>query len=264
MSNEVAVSFGSGTGLISRADMARGLNNAAAVAPRVGGDKAYLKMDPKDGTWIYGQDETPIEEGSQWAVNPMSLMYGYVAWGENTSKGPEAEVMVPVTRDPPSIAALRVPDTADGHPSKGPGAWQFQQSADLVCISGEDAGVVCQYKNSTNGAMKLFAALNNALTPRIQNPDEQAIVPIVTMTHESYKNKKFGGRTLNPIWTIVEWRTLDDSSPAKDAPKEEPPKSTRQRATAAPEPAEEEDAALEAEYKQTEAETATPRRRVRR
>lgn len=276
MTNELT--FGFGAGLPSRAEMAaRGLNNAAMAAPRVGGDKQYLKMDPKSGEWIYGQDETLVEPDSLWAINPLSLQYGYVAWAENSSNGPEGEVMVPVTMPLPAMNTLRVKGTADGQPSKGAGAWQFQQSVDIVGISGEDAGVACQYKNSTNGAMKLFHTLSNALSPRLADAEEMRIVPIITMSHESYKNKKFGGRTLNPIWTIVEWRTMEDTSPPAEAVKEtpkpaDPPRSRMPRGTPVPEivdndPLGVEEAMLAREYaaeQEAAAANPVPRRRVRR
>ena len=40
-----------------------------------------LKMD-KTGHWVFGADQTEVEDGSTWAVNPFSFVHGYIAWGD--------------------------------------------------------------------------------------------------------------------------------------------------------------------------------------
>ena len=89
---------------MTREDLAKSLNNAAMTMPRVGGDKQFLKMDKGNGDWIFGQEETVVEDGSQWAVNPMSLMRGYISWDGNQQV--EGERMVPVSRAVPSPDSL--------------------------------------------------------------------------------------------------------------------------------------------------------------
>lgn len=274
---EVAL-FGRGTGLMTREDMARGLNNAAMEAPRVGGEFQFLKLDKGNGQWIYGQEETPVEDGSLWAINPMSFEYGYIAWDKNQQV--EGEVMVPISRPLPTRAELRVKDSPDGQPT-GEHGWQYQQSMVMVCVTGEDAGgngvdpIACQYKQSSVGSQKAFKAIIDAVTAKVVAGADD-IVPIVEMKSDSYKHKKWG-RIFNPIFEIKEWRTLGDASPvqpdAKVPAAVEPPKATRTRAAnPAPEvPAEgseAEEAALAAEYAREQeaagAAAATPRRRVRR
>lgn len=268
--NDMVKFSGGGTGLATRDDMVRGLNNMAMEAPRVGGDYQFLKLDKGNGDWLYGQEETPVEDGSLWAANPASLMYGYIAWDDNSQV--EGEVMVPITRPLPTDAELRVKGTPDGRPS-GKNGWQFQQSVVLVCISGEDSGidgkppVQALYKQSSVGSQKLFKGLSDAIAAQLVKGSD-AIVPIIEMKSDSYKHKKYG-KIFNPIFEIKEWRTMDDgSAPAPDAAPAAAEAPARQRRAAAPTPpaegSAEEDAALEAEYKQAEAETATPRRRVRR
>jgi hypothetical protein len=46
-----------------------------------GSGMAILKMD-KTGHWVFGADQTEIEEDSQWAVNPFSFVHGFIAWGD--------------------------------------------------------------------------------------------------------------------------------------------------------------------------------------
>jgi len=45
-----------------------------------------LKMD-KTGHWVFGADQTEIEEGSLWAANPFSFVHGYIAWGTGEVPG---------------------------------------------------------------------------------------------------------------------------------------------------------------------------------
>jgi hypothetical protein len=47
----------------------------------------YLKMG-KDGKWGFGQDDTPVEPTSLWAINPMGVSQGAVCWTkyDDTSK----------------------------------------------------------------------------------------------------------------------------------------------------------------------------------
>ena len=293
---EVAL-FGRGTGLMTREDMARGLNNAAMEAPRVGGEFQFLKLDKGNGQWIYGQEETPVEDGSLWAINPMSFEYGYIAWDKNQQV--EGEVMVPISRPLPTRAELRVKDSPDGQPT-GEHGWQYQQSMVMVCVTGEDAGgngvdpIACQYKQSSVGSQKAFKAIIDAVTAKVVAGADD-IVPIVEMKSDSYKHKKWG-RIFNPIFEIKEWRTLGDASPVESStsynpkPGEDPEfdrvttdlskaKAARaegekrlRKAVLEPEvPAEgseAEEAALAAEYAREQeaagAAAATPRRRVRR
>lgn len=275
---EIARFVGAGTGLMTRDDMARGLNNVSMAAPRVGGDKQFLKLDKGNGDWVYGQEETLVEEGSHWAVNPQSFEYGYIAWDMNQQV--EGEVMVPITRPLPAQLDLRTKQP-DGK-TTGQNGWQYQQSVDLVCISGEDAGTVCQYKQSSVGSQKLFAALINAVSSQIAKGSD-AIVPIITMKSDSYKHKKWG-RINNPIFDIVEFQTMDGPAAPAEAAKEtvkaaDPPRSRMPRGTPVPEivdndplgvnegPESEEEAALAREYAAAQAgavENPVPRRRVRR
>jgi hypothetical protein len=206
-----------GFGLINREDLAKALNNAATSMPNVGGDKQYIKMLTKGrdaGTWVFGQQETEVEEGSLWAINPASIKHGYVAWDTHGGGAPVAEIMVSVNRQLPSIDSL--PELPAGTPSKkAPGVpvtleYAAQRSFDAVCVSGEDQGVSVEYKQSSTGAMKLFNKLVNDMLDRIQKGDE--IVPIGKWGFSSYEHKTYG-EIYNPEFEIVEWRTIEDASP---------------------------------------------------
>ena len=241
--------FKAAGGLVSRTDLLQGLNNIATAAPAVGGEYQFLKMDKGNGEWLYGQEETVVEEGSLWAVNPLSLSYGYIAWsGDNDIEG---EVMIPISRPLPAKDSLRA-QTPDGKPS-GKRGWQYQQSVILVCLTGEDEGTQVMYKQSSVGSQKLFAKLVNDISVQMGKGD--TIVPIVELKSDSYKHEKWG-RIYNPIFEVKDWRTMDDTTPPAEA------------AAPADDQADEE-AELAAEYAAQQKAAAAPaaeapRRRVRR
>lgn len=273
-----SIALATGTGLMSREDLAKSLNNASMSMPTVGGDKQYIKMLTKGrdaGTWVYGQQETEVEGDSLWAINPMSIKHGYVAWDTNGGGAPVQEIMLSINRQLPSKDTL--PELPMGTPDKNGRAeiltYQDQRSFDAVCISGEDEGTVVEYKQSSTGAMKLFGKVINNLLDQVQKGEE--IVPVGKWGFSTYKHTKYG-EIYNPEFEIVEWRTPADTSPPEakeEAKAEEPVRERRTRAAApaveakAEEPdAEEsdEDKALAAEYAATAEAEATPRRRQRR
>lgn len=277
MTTSIALA-GTGTGLMSRDELAKSLNNASMSMPTVGGDKQYIKMLTKGrdaGTWVYGQQETEVESDSLWAINPMSIKHGYVAWDTNGGGAPVQEIMLSINRVLPSKDAL--PELPMGTPDKTGRAdiltYQDQRSFDAVCISGEDEGMVVEYKQSSTGAMKLFGKIINGLLTQVEKGEE--IVPVGKWGFSTYKHTKYG-EIYNPEFEIVEWRTPADTSPPEaEAPKEEPARAPRVRAAAAAVKAEpeadepeesDEDKALAAEYAAAAAgaDDSAPRRRQRR
>lgn len=275
--NDVAVRS-TGFGLINREDLAKSLNNAAMAMPSVGGNNAFLKMDKNNGDWLFGQEETVVEPDSLWAVNPLSLKHGWVAWDTNGGGAPVQEIMVSALNRPlPTQDSL--PPLGLGTPDKKTGraeqlVYQQQRSVELVCVSGEDEGTTVEYKQSSTGAMKMFGTLINSILDQAQKGNE--IVPVGNLTFDRYKHKQYGW-IHNPIFKIAEWRTPDDASPVEPETEEpataEAPARTRVRTAAPAEapaeaPADDEAAIIAAEYAaeqaaQTAAEAA-PRRRQRR
>lgn len=274
-----SIALAQGTGLMSRDELAKSLNNASMSMPTVGGDKQYIKMLTKGrdaGTWVYGQQETEVESDSLWAINPMSIKHGYVAWDTNGGGAPVQEIMLSINRVLPSKDAL--PELPMGTPDKSGRAeilnYQDQRSFDAVCISGEDEGTVVEYKQSSTGAMKLFGKIINGLLTQVEKGDE--IVPVGKWGFSTYKHTKYG-EIYNPEFEIVEWRTPADTSPpeAKEEAEAEPARAPRVRAAAAAVKAEpdadepeesDEDKALAAEYAAAAAgaDDSAPRRRQRR
>lgn len=127
MSNELT-SFAAPGGLMSLKDLQQGLVQAS-TAITVAGDKPLLKMQKGDGSWVYGPEDIEVERKSLWAINPLSIEHGYVAW--NNAK-PEGERMVSFIQPMPNMATLP--------PVQAKAGWQEQRSVVLVCVSGEDEG----------------------------------------------------------------------------------------------------------------------------
>lgn len=220
------VAFGGGAGLPSRENLAKNLATSAQSLPSSNGGAQFLKMDKGNGDWIFGQEETVVEEGSLWAINPLSLMHGWVAWDSDAGGAPVEEIMVSINRPLPDVNSLpELPPSKSGKRLD----YQQQRSVQIVCVSGEDKGTTCEYKQSSVGAMKLFGKITNDLLDQLDK-DPDNIVAIVTLGSDRYKHKKYGW-IYNPEWAVQEWRSMGDTSaPGAKEEVEEPKKAARSTA----------------------------------
>lgn len=170
-------------------------------------DAQYLKLD-KGGYWCFGAEETEVEEGSVWAINPMSLAVGYVAWGDGELLGEE---MVPASDTP--IMRADLPDV--GAP------WKPQIGLQLVCTNGEDKDVVVIYKASSKGGQKAFKQILDAIVKQAESGTDK-VVPLVTLEVDSYKHSQYG-KIYTPILEVVEWADMDGMSAEPEAAEAEEP-----------------------------------------
>lgn len=197
--------------------------NAVGVS---GGGKQFLKLLKNGGYWVYGQKDTEVEEGSLWAINPMSLQTGFVAWkgGQPVGKRMGSIFNAPITRDELTDVGAK---------------WDEAVSFELVCTSGEDVGVECEYNANSYGGRKAFTELMDALMKQ-SAIDADKIVPIVEMTSDEYTHKEFG-LTYNPIFEIKDWGSMSQGATAEgDEPGEgdqqEPPQQPAPQAQAPKDP----------------------------
>lgn len=215
--------------------MATGL---AASVRTVGASSDVYFMKMVEGEFLYGKEETLVEEGSLWAVNPASFEHGWVAWGdeEHGTKGKNlGEKMGPAAQ--PLFPEEDLP--------KVDGSWSKAIAFSLSCINGEDEGTLCLYKANSLGGRRAYGDLLEGIVERITKGDAE-IVPIVMLRADSYRHSSYG-KTWFPIFEVVEWRTLYDTSPVEDSEdddlEQEPAeKPTRRRSRAAKPPVEEEEA----------------------
>jgi hypothetical protein len=193
MSNEV--SKFAAAGLPSVQSFAASLRKIVAdVAPS---GTVILKMD-KTGHWVFGADQTEIEDDSIWAVNPFSFVHGFIAWGDGTVL---AEKMVSVSEPLPEVGPA--PDGA----KRG---WEMQIGMSLACTNGEDEGMQARYTVTSVGGKRAVQGLAMAIADQAdKNPDSP--VPLVSLKKEHYQHKSYG-RIFTPVFDIVSWKSLDGVS----------------------------------------------------
>ena len=170
---------------------------------------AILKMD-KTGHWVFGADQTEVEDDSTWAVNPFSFVHGYIAWGEGDVLG---EKMVPVA-DP--LPEMDVP------PPGAKRGWELQVGMSLKCMSGEDKGLEVTYYVTSVGGKRAVQKLALDIAAQVEK-DQTKPVAVVRLKKEHYTHKSYG-RIYTPIFDITSWIGLDGqadempaSEPAADA-----------------------------------------------
>jgi hypothetical protein len=164
-----------------------------------------LKMD-KTGHWVFGADQTEVEDGSQWAVNPFSFVHGYIAWGDGEVLG---EKMASVSDPLPEL------DAAPPGAKKG---WETQVGMSLKCISGEDAGMEARFTTTSVGGKRGVQELAVAIAVQVEK-DQSTPVPIITLGKEHYQHKSYG-RIYTPTFGVEEWVSL---TAAPEAPAAETP-----------------------------------------
>ena len=210
------------------ANMATALAQSASSAGATGAGELYLKMT-KFGEWVYGADQTEIEEGAVIAVNPAQFQHGWIAWGskdrgnDGTNVG---EVLVPATQ--PMPAQEELPNVN--------GDWSKCIAVQMRITTGEDEGLQLLWKGNSLGARKAYASLLQAVVARISEGSGD-VVPLVTLGNDSYTHNSYG-KIFTPDITIVGWANMDgvtaepveaieDSS--ADPAEEEKPKRRRRR-----------------------------------
>src|SRR5262245_15268171 len=184
--------------------------NTAAIIGRTGLPMLLFKSREDSGTWGFGQSRTIPEEGSRWAVNPLTFKYGYICFNGNKVVD---ERLVPVNQPKPVITEL--PDT--GFP------WQEEWAVNLKCISGADAGVEVIFKANTDGGIKAVVGLIDQVRDRLNGGQHDGkIAPIVLLERDSYQHSQFG-KVWFPVLTIVDWMLLDGPAPAPAPVEPTPP-----------------------------------------
>jgi hypothetical protein len=180
------------------------------VARAAQSSAAFLKME-KTGTWVYGIDANEVPEDMAFYVHPAGFQHGYVAWESDNGGTKLGEVMGPVNEEIPPTGP--VPDGADG--------WQFQLGIGLMSVDDREAMV---YRATSVGGKRAIANLGTEISGKLESGDPKC-VPLVTLSSESYKHKKYG-KIFNPVITITGWATVEqaaEEAPTKPAVKALPP-----------------------------------------
>lgn len=168
-----------------------------------------LKMD-KTGHWVFGADQTEVEDDSVWAVNPYSFTKGVIAWGDGEVLG---EKMVGIAEPMPDVGPA---------PAGAKKGWETQVGFSLKCMSGEDEGMEARYTATSVGGKKGVQALAVAIATQCDK-DGSKPVPVIALKKEHYQHKSFG-RIYTPLFAIKEWVGLGgkEEAPAEVEPEEAP------------------------------------------
>lgn len=183
-----------GSNLPSVQSLSSALRSVAADVGVGAGGMVILKMD-KTGHWVFGADQTEVEDDSVWAVNPFSFVHGYICWGEGEVLG---EKMVGVAEPLPELEPA---------PAASKRGWEMQVGMTLACTNGEDEGMQARYSATSVGGKKAVQALAVAIAEQVDK-DQSKPVPMVRLKKEHYQHKSYG-RIYTPVFEVVKWVGLD-------------------------------------------------------
>jgi hypothetical protein len=175
-----------------------------------GAGTVIIKMD-KTGHWVFGADQTEIEDDSTWAVNPFSFVHGYIAWGDGEVL---AEKMGSVSQPLPELEAA---------PPGAKKGWETQVGFSMKCLDGADKDMEVRYTTTSVGGKKAVQALAVAIATQVEK-DQSKPVPDVELGKEHYTHKSYG-RIYTPVFKVLEWASMDGKSEveAEEAPAIEAP-----------------------------------------
>lgn len=151
----------------------------------------------RHGEWGYGRDHNEFDDDVELALNPYEFQHGlqYFPGGGGKPVGP----MVP--------AAKPIPVPADVDEKN----YQNCSVIPAVVLDGIDKGLEIDLKGHSYGWDKAFKKITRAVVRQAQ-ADPDHVYPVVTLSTESYYNKKYSKDIANPIMTIVGWTNQDATS----------------------------------------------------
>jgi hypothetical protein len=192
--------------------------DTSSVAGRSGLPMLQFKREG-DGTWLYGQKRTVVEDGSHWAANPLSFKWGFISFTDDNKVA--GERLVSVSQPKPEITEL---------PDKG-SEWVEQWAVNLKCVDGTDAGTEVVLKPTTVGGIQAVAGLIDAVRDRLNSGRHDGkVAPVVQLAKDSYQHGQYG-KVWTPVLTIVDWMPLDGPAPTPE-PTSPPPEQPRRRRVA--------------------------------
>ena len=220
MSNDL-INFGGGS-LPSVQSLSTALR---AIKEDTGAGVTILKMD-KTGHWVFGADQTEIEDDSLWAINPFSFVHGYIAWGDGEVLG---EKMCSISEPLPEL---------DPAPAGAKRGWEKQVGFSLKCLNGEDEGLDARYTVTSVGGKRAAQELAVAIAEQVDK-DQTKPVAVVSLGKEHYQHKSYG-RIYTPIFKVVRWASMNGEAastgedvradPEVEAPDDEAPRRRRRSA----------------------------------
>ena len=173
-----------------------------------------LKMD-KTGHWVFGADQTEVDDDSTWAINPFSFIHGFIAWGDGEVL---SEKMVSVSEPLPEMEAA---------PPNAKRGWEAQVGMSLKCVAGVDKDMEARYSVTSVGGKRAVQALAVAIAEQVEK-DQTKPVPIVRLKKDHYTHKSYG-RIYTPVFEIVDWVSMDGESDEPESVEAEAAPARRRR-----------------------------------
>lgn len=164
---------------------------------------AILKMD-RTGTWVFGADQTEVDDDSTWAVNPFSFVHGWIAWGEGEVL---AEVMAPITEPLPAV------EEAPPAAKKG---WEKVVGMSLQCLTGEDKGLDVRFSTTSVGGKRAVQTLAAEIAAQVER-EPGTPVPVVKLKKDHYQHKTYG-KIYTPLFAVQSWMSMDGEEPTSEEP----------------------------------------------
>lgn len=187
------------------------------------GGLPILSLDKDEGFWRFGEDNTELDEKDLLAVNPISFVHGYVAFGKEglaeTLDGDKAEVMVPADGPLPhrdTLPELELVKLKRGEEAREP-SWQLCMGVQMVIIEGPNEGTTVIYKPMSKGGQRMVRKLMAEIGRRLEDGREDC-VPLIEVWSEDYKHRTYG-KIFNPLFEVVEWTTAEDDGSERPAAK---------------------------------------------
>ena len=187
-------------GLPAVASLATSLRSIATDVGPAG--VVILKMD-KTGHWVFGADQTEVEDDATWAINPFSFVHGFIAWGDGEVLG---EKMASVSQPLPELEVA---------PAASKRGWETQVGMSLKCLTGEDKGMEARFTTTSVGGKRSVQTLAVALAEQVEK-DQTKPVPVIRLKKDHYSHKSYG-KIYTPVFEIVEWVSMDGEAPAAEA-----------------------------------------------
>ncbi len=180
-------------GLPAVASLATSLRSIATDVGPAG--VVILKMD-KTGHWVFGADQTEVEDDATWAINPFSFVHGFIAWGDGEVLG---EKMASVSQPLPELEVA---------PAAAKRGWETQVGMSLKCLSGEDKGMEARFTTTSVGGKRAVQALAVALAEQVEK-DQTKPVPVIKLKKDHYAHKSYG-KIYTPVFQVLEWVGMDE------------------------------------------------------
>ena len=180
-------------GLPAVASLATSLRSIATDVGPAG--VVILKMD-KTGHWVFGADQTEVEDDAIWAINPFSFVHGFIAWGDGEVLG---EKMASVSQPLPELEVA---------PAAAKRGWETQVGMSLKCLTGEDKGMEARFTTTSVGGKRAVQALAVALAEQVEK-DQTKPVPVIKLKKDHYAHKSYG-KIYTPVFQVIEWVGMDE------------------------------------------------------